>query len=91
MSREWTPRERVEAALRWEDVDHVPFTVYECMLPQCAADFRSDAAVPVAGGLAHNEPPAYEFRALVRQIQLEKLFRGHRTRGTHSPKVAMLG
>ena len=38
MPKAWTPRERVEAALRWEDVDHVPFTVYECMLPQCAAE-----------------------------------------------------
>lgn len=33
-----TPRERVERALRFEDVDHVPFTVYECMIPQCEAE-----------------------------------------------------
>ena len=36
MPTQWTPRARVEAALRFEDVDHVPFTVYECMIPQCA-------------------------------------------------------
>ncbi len=35
MPKSWTPRQRVEAALRFEDVDHVPFTVYECMIPQC--------------------------------------------------------
>lgn len=33
-----TPRERVEKALLFEDVDHVPFTVYECMIPQCEAE-----------------------------------------------------
>lgn len=33
-----TPRQRVEAVLRGEMPDHVPFTVYECMLPQCTAE-----------------------------------------------------
>ena len=35
MARTLTPRQRVEMAVRFEDVDHVPFTVYECMIPQC--------------------------------------------------------
>jgi hypothetical protein len=38
MATELTPRERVERALRFEDVDHVPFTIYECMIPQCEAE-----------------------------------------------------
>ncbi len=38
MKGKLTPRERVERALRFEDVDHVPFTVYECMIPQCEAE-----------------------------------------------------
>ncbi|MGI5818547.1 MAG: uroporphyrinogen decarboxylase family protein [Armatimonadota bacterium] len=38
MATKLTPRERVERALRFEDVDHVPFTVYECMIPQCEAE-----------------------------------------------------
>ena len=33
-----TPRQRVEQALRGGHADRVPFTVYECMLPQCAAE-----------------------------------------------------
>jgi len=33
-----TPRERVQRAVRFEDVDHVPFTIYECMIPQCEAE-----------------------------------------------------
>lgn len=33
-----TPRQRVLAVLRGERADKVPFTVYECMLPQCAAE-----------------------------------------------------
>ncbi|NUP99798.1 MAG: hypothetical protein HUU35_08080 [Armatimonadetes bacterium] len=33
-----TPLERVEAALRWQPVDHVPFTVYERKLPTCATE-----------------------------------------------------
>ena len=33
-----TPRARVERALRRERVDRVPFTMYECMIPQCAAE-----------------------------------------------------
>jgi hypothetical protein len=32
------PRERVERVLRGERVDRVPFTMYECMIPQCAAE-----------------------------------------------------
>ncbi|MCD6361291.1 MAG: hypothetical protein J7M38_10555 [Armatimonadetes bacterium] len=35
-----SPRERVERAVRFEDVDHVPFTVYECMIPQCEDERR---------------------------------------------------
>ena len=35
-----TPRERVEAILLHGDADQVPFTVYECMLPQCEAERR---------------------------------------------------
>jgi len=38
MTGELTPRERVERALHFQDVDHVPFTVYECMIPQCEAE-----------------------------------------------------
>lgn len=33
-----TPRQRVERALRGGHTDRVPFTVYECMLPQCAGE-----------------------------------------------------
>lgn len=33
-----TPRQRVERALRGEVSDRVPFTMYECMIPQCAAE-----------------------------------------------------
>jgi len=33
-----SPRERVLAALRGGHADRVPFTVYECMMPQCAAE-----------------------------------------------------
>lgn len=33
-----TPRERVEGALRWETPPVVPFTMYESMIPQCAAE-----------------------------------------------------
>jgi hypothetical protein len=32
------PRQRVEVALHGEIADRVPFTVYECMLPQCAVE-----------------------------------------------------
>lgn len=35
-----TPRQRVEAILRGEMPDRVPFTVYECMIPQCDAERR---------------------------------------------------
>jgi len=35
-----TPRERVDAALRGEMPDAIPFTVYECMLPKSAAERR---------------------------------------------------
>lgn len=35
-----TPRERVEAVLLGRGPDHVPFTVYECMLPQCEVERR---------------------------------------------------
>ncbi|MBN1810060.1 MAG: hypothetical protein JW909_13415 [Planctomycetes bacterium] len=33
-----TPRERVLAVLKGEPVDKVPFTIYECMIPQCAIE-----------------------------------------------------
>lgn len=33
-----TPRERVEIALNGGHADRVPFTTYECMIPQCAAE-----------------------------------------------------
>ena len=32
------PRERVERALQGGHSDRVPFTIYECMLPPCAAE-----------------------------------------------------
>ena len=35
-----TPRERVDAALRNEMPDWVPFTVYECMLPTSETERR---------------------------------------------------
>ncbi len=34
----YSPRERVEAVLHGAAVDHVPFTVYECMIPQCRVE-----------------------------------------------------
>lgn len=34
------PRDRVLAVLRGERPDKVPFTVYECMIPQCAVERR---------------------------------------------------
>ena len=33
-----TPREHVERVLRGEATERVPFTMYECMIPQCAAE-----------------------------------------------------
>ncbi|MFH0910175.1 MAG: hypothetical protein V1918_01510 [Planctomycetota bacterium] len=33
-----TPKERVERVLRGGHADKVPFTVYECMIPQCSAE-----------------------------------------------------
>ncbi len=33
-----TPRQRVLAALRHEPTDQVPFTIYECKIPQCAVE-----------------------------------------------------
>jgi hypothetical protein len=33
-----TPRQSVERALRGERGDRVPFTMYECMIPQCVAE-----------------------------------------------------
>ncbi len=35
-----TPRERVLAVLRGERPDKVPFTIYECMIPQCSVERR---------------------------------------------------
>lgn len=34
----FSPRRRVELALQKQRPDRVPFTVYECMIPQCAAE-----------------------------------------------------
>lgn len=33
-----TPKQRVLKALRKERVDKVPFTIYECMIPQCSVE-----------------------------------------------------
>ena len=33
-----TPRKRVETALRRSHADRVPFTMYECKIPQCSAE-----------------------------------------------------
>ena len=42
-----TPRQRVLATLRGQPVDKVPFTIYECMIPQCAVERRlRSAATP---------------------------------------------
>lgn len=38
MKDDLTPRQRVERALRGGHSDRVPFTVYETMIPQCAAE-----------------------------------------------------
>ncbi|MGD2174577.1 MAG: hypothetical protein PVJ27_04170 [Candidatus Brocadiaceae bacterium] len=38
MADRMTPRERVLAVLNGEQPDEVPFTVYECMIPQCAVE-----------------------------------------------------
>lgn len=35
MPQQLTPRERCRRAVRFEDVDHVPLTIYEYKLPQC--------------------------------------------------------
>jgi len=35
-----TPKQRVENALRGGHADRVPFTIYECMIPQCSAERR---------------------------------------------------
>lgn len=35
-----TPRERVLAVLDGQPTDRVPFTIYECMIPQCAVERR---------------------------------------------------
>ena len=38
MNKIMTPKERVMTALRGGQPDKVPFTVYECMIPQCTAE-----------------------------------------------------
>ena len=38
MTMELTPRERVRRALLGEEVDKVPFTIYETMFPQCSVE-----------------------------------------------------
>ena len=40
MKEEMTPRERVEAVLLGRGADHVPFTVYAGMIPQCQTERR---------------------------------------------------
>ena len=37
-AQQMTPRTRVERALRGGKGDRVPFTIYECMIPPCAAE-----------------------------------------------------
>jgi len=46
-----TPRERVERVLRGEMVDHVPLTMYQNMIPQCAVErrLRNDGMAIVGG------------------------------------------
>jgi len=51
------PRERVLAALRREKTDKVPFTVYECMIPQCSVERRlRDEALCIV----HRRVPAFK-------------------------------
>jgi hypothetical protein len=38
MTETLTPRERCRRAVRFEDVDHVPLTIYERKIPQCDAE-----------------------------------------------------
>ena len=49
-----TPRERVEAVLSGRPVDKVPFTVYECMIPQCSTErqLRREGLCIVERGVA---------------------------------------
>jgi hypothetical protein len=47
-----TPRQRVENVLRGEAVDHVPLTMYQSMIPQCAVErqLRNDGVAMIGGG-----------------------------------------
>ena len=47
-----TPRERCERAVRFEDVDHVPLTIYESKIPQAEAErkLRNDGLCIVQRG-----------------------------------------
>ncbi|MCM8824647.1 MAG: hypothetical protein NC937_00635, partial [Candidatus Omnitrophica bacterium] len=33
-----TPRKRVEAVLKGEKIDKIPFTIYESKIPQCSVE-----------------------------------------------------
>jgi len=52
MTMELTPRERCERAVRFEDVDFVPLTIYERKIPQCEAEreLRNDGLCIVQRG-----------------------------------------
>lgn len=52
MPTELTPRERCERAVRFEDVDHVPLTIYERKIPQAEAErqLRNDGMCIVQRG-----------------------------------------
>ncbi len=52
MSEDLTPRERCRRAVRFEDVDHVPLTIYERKIPQCddERELRNDGLCIVQRG-----------------------------------------
>ncbi|MFP4249231.1 MAG: hypothetical protein ACLFU7_06205 [Armatimonadota bacterium] len=52
MPGQLTPRERCRRAVRFEDVDHVPLTIYERKIPQCEAEreLRNDGLCIVQRG-----------------------------------------
>lgn len=76
-----TARERVEAALRWQPVDFVPFTVYESKLPMgaverrlrndglCIHERRPNVYVTHLEGIStESHPTVYDGRSCVRTI-----------------------
>lgn len=52
MTERLTPRERCRRAVRFEDVDHVPLTIYESKIPQCEDErtLRNDGLCIVQRG-----------------------------------------